>query len=240
MWRKWWGIFLWANLPLPEPEPQCAYGEFTSADGSCILEEEVCDGYRNCRSAENERSFCPTAGAPPETPRCGKNELTFDNGKCINCRFVCDGVWNAERVKTTQSSASPRKFPQLRTVTPTKWCALMGLVWSCTSCVTTDSTAQMEPTNANFVRALTNEKAACVWAILAVWDGTKWVTNTWTASTEVTNSTANCLRPISRWLVPPKISCVHTLTNVSWFLTAVMELKECDDSPANWSATENY
>ena len=226
MWSIWWGIFLWANLPLPEPEPQCAYGEFTSADGSCILEEEVCDGYRNCRSAENERSFCPTAGAPPEAPRCGKNEITCDIGKCINCRFACDGVWNYRRGEGEAEFCKPKQVPSAPDFDNlTNWCALMGLVWRCTTCVTTDSTAQMEPTNANFVRALTNAKAAGVWAILAVWDGTKWVTNTWTALTEVTNSTANCLRPISRWLLPPKNSCVHTLTNVSWFLTAVMEFK---------------
>ena len=111
MWRKWWGIFLWANLPLPKPEPQCAYWEFTSADGSCILEEEVCDGYRNCRSAENERSFCPTAGAPPEAPRCGKNELTCDNQKCINCRFVCDGVWNYRKGEDEAEFCKPKKVP---------------------------------------------------------------------------------------------------------------------------------
>ena len=31
-----------SQITVPEPEPQCAYGEFTSADGSCVLEEEVC------------------------------------------------------------------------------------------------------------------------------------------------------------------------------------------------------
>ena len=66
---------------------------------------------RNCRSAENERSFCPTAGAPPEAPRCGTNELTCDIGKCINCRFVCDGVWNYRKGEDEAEFCKPKKVP---------------------------------------------------------------------------------------------------------------------------------
>ena len=92
------GSFCEPIQPPPEPEPECAYGEFTCADGSCILEEEVCNGYRNCRKGEDEGSFCPTEGVPPEAPRCGRNEFMCDNGNCINYRFVCDGVWNCRKV----------------------------------------------------------------------------------------------------------------------------------------------
>ena len=71
----------------------------------------MCDRYRNCRSAENERPFCPTAGAAPEAPRCGKNELTCNNGKCINCRFLCDGVWNYRKSEDEAEFCKPKKVP---------------------------------------------------------------------------------------------------------------------------------
>lgn len=72
-----WGHFL------PTCDKQL---QFRCGDGTCIPEQNVCDGRTDCQDASDEQS-CGHLG-------CKEDEFTCSNTRCLPQRFLCDGEDN--------------------------------------------------------------------------------------------------------------------------------------------------
>ena len=87
-----------SSPPDPQPvAPQNCDG-FTCNDGSCIINEWVCDGtYADCPNQEDETN-CPgsnTSSPPDPQPVAPQNcdGFTCNDGSCIINEWVCDGTY---------------------------------------------------------------------------------------------------------------------------------------------------
>jgi len=47
-------FFVAEALPTEAPPPSCSPREFTCSDGSCVDEQLICDGNRDCRDGSDE------------------------------------------------------------------------------------------------------------------------------------------------------------------------------------------
>jgi hypothetical protein len=64
------------------PNPGCTTGEFTCADGSCIPNDQLCNGSADCLRGEDEQSC---------SVRCQAGEFTCADDTCIPTAAICNG-----------------------------------------------------------------------------------------------------------------------------------------------------
>lgn len=49
-----WFVVVAEAVPTAAPPPSCSPREFTCSDGSCVHEQSICDGNRDCRDGSDE------------------------------------------------------------------------------------------------------------------------------------------------------------------------------------------
>lgn len=74
---------LYGGLPLED----CAPGQFTCDNGSCIAESQLCDGVPQCPTLEDEAPINPGCSVG-----CTIDQFTCDDGSCVDLGAQCDNI----------------------------------------------------------------------------------------------------------------------------------------------------